>query len=83
MTMSANVGGLVGGFYAKFPDGRSIAQPDLSSMAQALVLAGVKARGLSHDRMAGYCMLTAGQKVALSSEMLALERHSVGMTLAA
>lgn len=83
MTISANVGGFTEGFFAKLPDGRSVVQPDLQSMARALVLAGVRSGGISHDWMAGYRMLTAGQKVALCSEMLDLERHSVGMTLAA
>jgi hypothetical protein len=81
--MSVNVGGLASGFFARLPDGRSIAQPDLQSMARALVLAGIRPGGISHEWMAGYCMLTAGQKVALNAEMLGLERNSVAMTLAA
>lgn len=83
MTMSANVGGVGSYFFAKLSDGRSFAQPDLHAMAWALVHAGVQARGISHEWMAGYRMLTAGQKVALRSEMLGLERNSFGMTLAA
>ncbi len=83
MTMSATVGGTECHFFAKLSDGRSLAQPDLRAMARALVHAGVQARGINNEWMAGYRMLTAGQKVALSSEMLGLERKSANITLAA
>lgn len=79
MTVSANIGSQTGGFFARLQDGRTIARQDLQSMARALVLAGVQVHGLSNDWMSGYCMLTAGQNVALRSEMLDLERYSVGM----
>ncbi len=83
MTMSASVGSTGSQFFAKLSDGRNLAQPDLHAMAWALVHAGVQARGISNEWMAGYRMLTAGQKVALSSEMLGLERKSANIPLAA
>lgn len=83
MTMSANVGSSGSHFFAKLSDGQSLTQPDLHAMAWALLRAGVQARGVNNEWMAGYRMLTAGQKVALSSEMLGLQRNSVSMTLAA
>lgn len=75
MTNYVNIGDSSEGLFAKFPDGRNIQQPDLRSLARALVFAGVKASEISHDWMAGYRMLTAGQQVALSSEMLGIERN--------
>ena len=83
MTMSANVGGSGSHFFANLSDGRSLAQPDLHAMASALVHAGVQARGISYEWMAGYRMLTAGQKVALCSEVLGIERNSFSMKRAA
>lgn len=63
-------------FVATLGDGRRIKHADLHKMAYALFCAGVHASDVRYEWHAGLRMITAGQQVGLSSEMLRLERES-------
>ncbi len=63
-------------FVATLGDGRRIKHSDLHKMAYALFCAGVRASDVKYEWHAGLRMITAGQQVGLSSEMLRLEREN-------
>ena len=63
-------------FVATLGDGRRIKHADLNKMAYALFCAGVHASDVKYEWHAGLRMITAGQQVGLSSELLRLEREN-------
>ena len=63
-------------FVATLGDGRRIKHVDLNKMAYALFCAGVHASDVKYEWHAGLRMITAGQQVGLSSELLRLEREN-------
>jgi hypothetical protein len=68
-------------FVATLGDGRRIKHADLSKMAYALFCAGVHASDVKYEWHAGLRMITAGQQVGLSSELLRLERENTPVKL--
>ncbi len=70
-------------FVATLSDGGTIRRPEFRSMAEALVLAGVRADDIEYDWNPGQRMITAGQQVGLRSEMRALQRKYWGLSAAA
>jgi len=68
-------------FVATLGDGRRIKHADLSKMAYALFCAGVHASDVRYEWHAGLRMITAGQQVGLSSELLRLERENTPVKL--
>jgi len=62
-------------------DGRRIKHSDLQKMAYALFCAGVHASDVRYEWHAGLRMITAGQQVGLSSELLRLERENTPVKL--
>ena len=70
-------------FVATLSDGGTIRRPEFRSMAEALVLAGVRADDIEYDWNPGQRMITAGQQVGLRSEMRALQRKYWGLSAGA
>jgi len=68
-------------FVATLGDGRRIKHADLNKMAYALFCAGVHASDVRYEWHAGLRMITAGQQVGLSSELLRLERENAPVKL--
>jgi len=68
-------------FVATLGDGRRIKHSDLHKMAYALFCAGVHASDVRYEWHAGLRMITAGQQVGLSSELLRLERENTPVKL--
>ena len=73
MTRSACVSLIQTVFVATLSDSRRIEQPDLRKLAYSLSRAGVLAQEVNFEWRPGFRMLTAGQKIGLSSEMRRLE----------
>lgn len=73
MTRSARVSLIQNVFVATLSDSRRFEQSDLQKMAYMLFRAGVLAHEVSFEWRSGSRMLTAGQKIGLSSEMRRLE----------
>ncbi|QLQ26145.1 MAG: hypothetical protein HZT41_16000 [Dechloromonas sp.] len=83
MTTQATVS-LVGEvFMATLGDGRRIRQCDLRRMAYALFSAGVAASDVRFEWRSGLRMITAGQQVSLTAEIVRLERERLELTVAA
>jgi hypothetical protein len=83
MTTQATVS-LVGEvFMATLGDGRRIRQCDLRRMAYALFSAGVAAGDVRFEWRSGLRMITAGQQVSLTAEIVRLERERLELTVAA
>lgn len=61
-------------FLAELSDGRRLTHSELCSLAEAMHQAGVLAVDMRCEWRTGHRMLTAGQQVALSAEMLRLEK---------
>jgi len=70
-------------FMATLGDGRRIRQCDLRRMAYALFSAGVLSRDVRFEWRAGLRMITAGQQVSLTAEIVRLERERLELTVAA
>jgi hypothetical protein len=70
-------------FVATLSDGSQVRRSDFRLMAEALVLAGVRADDIEYDWKPGQRMITAGQQVGLRSEMVALQRKYWGGSAAA
>ena len=70
-------------FVATLSDGSQVKRPEFRSMAEALVLAGVRADDIEYDWNPGQRMITAGQQVGLRAEMRALQRKYWGLSAAA
>ncbi len=70
-------------FVATLSDGSQVKRPDFRLMAEALVLAGVRADDIEYDWKPGQRMITAGQQVGLRSEMVAFQRKYWGVSAAA
>jgi hypothetical protein len=68
-------------FVATLGDGRRIKHADLTKMAYALFCAGVHASDVRYEWHAGLRMITAGQQVGLSSELVRLERENTPVKL--
>jgi hypothetical protein len=64
-----------GEFLAELSDGRRLAHNELCGLAEAMHRAGVLAGDMRCEWRSGHRMLTAGQQVALSAEMLRLEKE--------
>ncbi len=62
-------------FLAELGDGRRLAHHELCGLAESMHRAGVLAADMRCEWRSGHRMLTAGQQVALSAEMLRLERE--------
>lgn len=83
MTTQATVS-LVGDvFFATLGDGRRLRQCDLRRMAYALHSAGVQASDVRFEWRSGLRMITAGQQVSLTAEIMRLEREKLELTVAA
>lgn len=70
-------------FVATLSDGSQVKRADFRSMAEALVLAGVRADDVEYDWSPGQRMITAGQQVGLRSEMRQFQRKYWGLSTAA
>ncbi|HYO26979.1 MAG TPA: hypothetical protein VER68_01790 [Azonexus sp.] len=81
MANQANIALVRNVFVATLGDGRRIKHADLSKMAYALFCAGVHASDVRYEWHAGLRMITAGQQVGLSSELLRLERENTPVKL--
>ena len=69
MAVTANVSLFKNDFIAELSDGRHIERHDWREMAEALFCAGVQASGVEYVWQAGQRMITAGQQVAMRSEI--------------
>ncbi len=70
-------------FVATLSDGSQVKRSDFRLMAEALVLAGVRADDIEYDWKPGQRMITAGQQVGLRSERVAIQRKYWGVSAAA
>jgi len=69
MAITANVSLFKNEFVAQLSDGRCIERHDWREMAEALCSAGVLATGVEYVWRSGQRMITAGQQVAMRSEI--------------
>lgn len=69
MTITAIVSLFKNDFVAELSDGRRIERHDWREMADALFNAGVQASSVEYVWQAGQRMITAGQQVAMRSEI--------------
>ena len=83
MTIQAIILLIKNEFIAELSDGRQIRQPEFRAMAFALYSAGVTARNTQFEWRTGHRIMTAGQQVALTAEIVRLEREHTGLELAA
>ena len=80
MTIRAIIVLLNSEFCATLSDGSVLKRPDFRSMAEALVLAGVRVDDVEYGWTPGQRMITAGQQVGLRAEMRALQRKYWGVS---
>lgn len=83
MTIKAIIVLITNEFIAELNDGRQIRQPGFRAMAFALYSAGVAAKNTRFEWRAGHRIMTAGQQVALTAEIIRLEREHTVLELAA
>lgn len=83
MTIQAIIVLIKNEFVAELSDGRQIRQPGFLAMAFALYSAGVTAKNTHFEWRSGHRIMTAGQQVALTAEIVRLEREHIGLELAA
>lgn len=83
MAILATIALIKSEFVATLSDGSQVKRPDFRSMAEALVLAGVRADDIEYDWKPGQRMITAGQQIGLRSEMREFQRKYWGVSAAA
>ena len=83
MTIQAIILLIKNEFIAELSDGRQIKQPEFRAMAFALYSAGVAAKNTQFKWRNGHRIMTAGQQVALTAEIVRLEREHTRLELAA
>ncbi len=83
MAITANVSLFKNEFVAELSDGRHIERHDWREMAEALVYAGVQANGVEYVWLAGQRMITAGQQVAMRSEIRRQAHRQESQSIAA
>lgn len=83
MAITANVSLFKNDFVAELSDGRHIERHDWREMAEALFNAGVQASAVEYEWRAGQRMITAGQQVALRSEIRRQALRHEGQSIAA
>ena len=83
MTIQAIILLIKNEFIAELSDGRQIKQPEFRAMAFALYSAGVAAKNTQFEWRNGHRIMTAGQQVALTAEIVRLEREHTRLELAA
>ena len=69
MAITASVSLVKNEYVAVLSDGRRIERCDWRELAEALCSAGVNANGVDYEWHAGQRMITAGQQVAMRSEI--------------
>lgn len=69
MAISANIGYFKGEFVAELSDGRRLMDKEWRGMAESLFCAGIRTKDVSFEWRNGHRMITAGQQVALLSEI--------------
>lgn len=69
MAITASVSLIKNEYVATLSDGRRIERHDWRDLAEALCCAGVDASGVEYAWHAGQRMITAGQQVAMRSEI--------------
>lgn len=83
MAITASVSLFKNEFVAQLSDGRRIERHDWREMAEALSCAGVQANGVEYEWHAGQRMITAGQQVAMRSEIRRQAHRHDGHSVAA
>jgi len=83
MAITASVSLFKNEFVAELSDGRHIERHDWREMAEALFCAGVQASGVEYVWRAGQRMITAGQQVAMRSEIRRQALRHEGQSVAA
>lgn len=83
MAITASVSLFKNNFVAELSDGRHIERHDWREMAEALFCAGVEASGVEYAWQAGQRMITAGQQVAMRSEIRRQANRNEGQSAAA
>ncbi|UCV23408.1 MULTISPECIES: hypothetical protein [Azonexaceae] len=81
MAITANVAYFKSEFVASLSDGRHIERHDWREMAQALYELGVDDSAVQYEWHNGQRMITAGQQVALRSEIRRLAHDSTTPTV--
>lgn len=75
MAISANIGYFKGEFVAELSDGRRLEDKEWRGMAESLFCAGIRAKDVNFEWRNGHRMITAGQQVALLSEIRRLSQQ--------
>jgi hypothetical protein len=83
MAITASVSLVKNEYVAVLSDGRRIERHDWRDLAEALCCAGVNANGVAYEWHAGQRMITAGQQVAMRSEIRRRAHHYDGHIIAA
>jgi hypothetical protein len=83
MAITASVSLFKNDFVAELSDGRQIERHDWREMAEALFSAGVQANAVEYVWRAGQRMITAGQQVAMRSEIRRQAHRHEGPSIAA